>query len=383
MDSRADDEASASLTSAVLESLPGQSAVLDRRGTIIAVNRAWRALAETAGADPNGAACVGQSYLAVCRRAASAGDGIAQQALDAIVAVLDGTTAATTFEYDCVTSHGRHWYELRIEPLVWTYGGALVMHIDARARKVAEEALHEQLHVLAHMTRVATIGEMTAFLAHEIRQPLTAILGNAYAGSRILGDDGDPQLRDIIDDIIDDTSRAGNVIDRVRTLLRKSDPTSELVDVNALVREVVRLTSGQARACHTVVVADLDEHTPRVFGDPVMLQQAVLNPVLNAFDAIACEKSGLSRVTVRTRLLEPTDATDASIEVTIRDTGPGFPPAGLATAFEPFHTTKPYGLGLGLSITRSVVERHGGRVRVENHPDAGALVRIVLPASTD
>jgi signal transduction histidine kinase len=381
MDSRADEEASASLTSAVLESLPGQSAVLDRRGTIIAVNRAWRALAEHAGADPNGAACVGQSYLAVCRRAASDGDRIAQQALDAIIAVLDGNVAATTLEYDCATSDGRHWYELRVEALGWKDGGALVMHLDARARKAAEDALDEQRNALAHMTRVATIGEMTAFLAHEIRQPLAAILGNAYAACRILGDDADPQLREIVDDIIDDTSRAGHIIDRVRKLVRKSDPTSELVDVNALVREVLRLTSAQAGAHGIVVAADLDEHTPRVFGDPVMLRQAVLNPVLNAFEAIGSTESSLSRVTVGTRSLEATDACDARVEVTIRDTGPGFPPGALATAFEPFHTTKPSALGLGLSISRSVFERHGGRVTADNHPEAGAIVRIVLPAS--
>lgn len=244
---------------------------------------------------------------------------------------------------------------------------------DERQRR-AEEARRQ----VAHLGRLATVGELAATIAHELRQSLAAIRTNAETGAKLMrpsrdGVASDEQLlcREIFTDIISDDQRASEIITRVRTLVRREDLPQQPVDLNDVCRLAVRLLQHEAQARHVELVLSLDPRLPAVGGDAVQLQQVVLNLALNAVDASV--SSSTRRVTITTV------GRDEEVEVLVHDTGPGIPVAVQRHLFESFFTTKPDGLGLGLSIVQSIVERHQGRVRADNAEGGGALFRVLLP----
>jgi two-component system, LuxR family, sensor kinase FixL len=248
---------------------------------------------------------------------------------------------------------------------------------DITDRKRAELDAAAQRHELAHLNRVAMLGELTGALAHELSQPLAAILGNAQAARRLL--DGDTldasELRATLDDIIKNDKRAGAVIDRLRTLLKKGTSVRQPLNLNEVTREVLDLTRGDLLARRISVTTRLAPSLPLVLGDRVQLQQVVLNLVLNACDAMD-ETSPRER----TLTLETT-ADDELVDVAISDCGVGIPVNQLAAVFEPFVTFRAQGLGLGLAISRSIVISHGGRITAENNHDRGVTLRCRFPIS--
>jgi two-component system sensor kinase FixL len=231
-------------------------------------------------------------------------------------------------------------------------------------------------HDLGHINRVATIGELTTSLAHELNQPLTAILSNAQAAERVL--EADPvdlgEVRDILTDIVEDDKRASAVIHRLRGLLRKDSLEFTDLDVNELVGEVAGLVSGDVALRHLSLRLDLAPRLPRVRGDRVQLQQVVLNLVLNGLDAMQESAAG-----GRTLVLRTARESSAAVWVAARDFGTGIDEADLDHIFQAFCTTKTAGLGMGLAIARSIVEAHGGRLEAENNPDGGATFSLTLP----
>lgn len=257
---------------------------------------------------------------------------------------------------------------------------------NAMARKEGEDALRaseldaqRSRHELAHFTRVSTMGQLTASIAHELNQPLTGILTNARAGLRFL--DAVPpdvaEVREILRDIVDDDKRAGEVIRRLRDLLRKEEPQRVVLDLNVLVRDVVRLLGSDAIIRNVTVRLDLAPHAVLVSGDRVELEQVVLNLLLNAMDAMAEVAGGDRTIVVTTENAAP------EAHVVVRDSGPGFRAGCDDLIFEPFFTTKPAGMGMGLAISRSIVEGHGGSIRAVNHPGGGAVVHVTLPVSSN
>jgi len=230
---------------------------------------------------------------------------------------------------------------------------------------------------LAHLSRVAMLGELSGALAHELSQPLTAVLSNAQAARHML--DRQPLdvelLRDTLDDIIRSDKRAGAVIDRLRALLRKDDIALQPVDLNDVAREVVDLAYGELASRRVTVKSTLPSAMPPVLGDRVQLQQVVLNLVLNACDAM----NG-NHATDR-HLALSTMASDGFVELVVADRGPGIPDGQLERVFEPFVTFREEGLGLGLAISRSIVTAHGGSIRAENNADGGATFRCLLPVA--
>jgi PAS domain S-box-containing protein len=252
--------------------------------------------------------------------------------------------------------------------------------MDVTARKEAEASAAQKRAELEHVARVATLGELTATLTHELRQPLAVILASSYVGARLL-DDPEPdlqQVRGTLAEIREVTERAGEVLGGMRAMLKR-DGTAGLtdVDVNAVIRIVARIAQGDANLHEVAVHLDLSSGVGAVKGDSVQLQQVILNLMLNAFIAMSGTGiDGARRLVVRTKSI---DASNVLIEV--QDNGTGIAVDKLESIFDPFVTGKPEGLGMGLSISRSIIERHGGRISAANNPDRGATFSIVLPVS--
>jgi signal transduction histidine kinase len=295
--------------------------------------------------------------------------------VEALAAVLSGRAPSGFAEHHIEGSPER-WIEVRIQPLRRPGGGAVVSHLDVTARKLAELSARRAQDDLAHLNRVAAMGELAASIAHELNQPLAGILSNAQAAQRFL-QRTPPDLREVgaaLDDIVSDDRRAGQVIKRMRALLRKGERSEAPQDINELAREVARLLGNDALLRGATLRLDLAPDLPPVGGDGVHLQQVLLNLVTNALDAVAEKPPGARLVTVRT-----TPAGEGRVELCVEDTGKGIAPDDLARVFEAFYTTKPTGLGVGLAISRSIIEAHGGRLSVESQPGAGATFRCALP----
>lgn len=249
--------------------------------------------------------------------------------------------------------------------------------LSRRRAEMEGERLRQDL---AHVGRVATVGELTTSLAHELTQPLTAILANAQAARRILESDGPDlaELRAIVGDIVDDDKRASEVINRLRGFLKKGTLERSSVDMGDLVGQMARLVAGDAVLRNVVTRLELAPDLPLVHGDRVQLQQVVLNLILNGLDAMR-DGEPMNRMLV----LRTARGDGGSVEVTVQDSGAGIEKADLDNIFEAFYTTKADGLGMGLAIVRSIVEAHGGRVGARNNPEGGASFSFTLPAVTE
>lgn len=255
-------------------------------------------------------------------------------------------------------------------------GLILALVLQSRRRRRAEREAQRRRDELTHMTRVATMGELTASLAHEINQPLAAILTNAQAAQRLLAAGGTDraEIGEILADIATDDRRAGEVIRRMRSLLRKGEGDPTILDVNDLVNDVVGLVRGEMILQNVSLALELAPGPPRVRGDRIQLQQVLLNLMMNALDAMKEVSGGNPRVVVRT-----TVDNDRSVQISVEDSGGGVAAEKLEQIFEPFVTTKPHGMGLGLSICRSIIQAHGGRIGFTNNADRGATFWFTLP----
>jgi PAS domain S-box-containing protein len=242
---------------------------------------------------------------------------------------------------------------------------------DITERKHVEDAMQG----LAHAARLAVMGELTASIAHEINQPLNAILNNADAAELLL-EDGSGRLdevRQILADIRKDDLRASEVIRHARELLRRREPERRPLDIGELVTGVLQLLGRDADRRQVALEPRLVSGLPVVCGDKVHLEQVLLNLLLNGMDAMASTPVPQRRLAVRTA------RRDGAVEVAVMDNGPGIPATALPRLFESFFTTKKDGMGLGLPLARSIVEAHGGRIWAENRPGGGAAFRITLP----
>jgi two-component system, LuxR family, sensor kinase FixL len=372
---------SESMKSAILSSLSSHVAVLDRAGLIIAVNEGWTRHARERGVKSRASVDLGANYLDVYRERARDGAAHAIEVLAGIQAVLNRSRAGFSVEYPCRQGTGERWFAMAVVPLNRPEGGVVVSHTEITERKRAEVEAQRSRQELAHFTRVSTMGELTASLAHELNQPLTGILTNAQAARRFLEftppDLG--EIRNILADIIDDDKRAAEVIQRLRDLLRKSEADFRRLDLNAVVRDVVKLLGSDTIIRNVVVSLDLGPEPPFVNGDPVQLQQVVLNLLLNAMEAVAERSDGDRTIVVRTQSIEVM----RTVRVSVEDAGPGLRPGTEDLVFEPFYTTKPAGMGMGLAIARSIIEAHGGLIWAANSPVRGASLQFTLPLADE
>jgi PAS domain S-box-containing protein len=366
------------LRSAIFGALYGHVVALDKHGRIIAVNQAWLRFAAENGADP-ARVSIGANYVDVCQSAADAGDPAALRILDAVRTVLAGGVPRQV-EYASRTPSGERWYEMTTEPLRRPEGGALVTHVDVTRRRQAEEDARRQQDELAHVLRITTLGELAASLAHEINQPLAAIVANAQATRRLLnaGRASRPGVVEALSDVVDDAKRASEVIRRLRALFRKESPVRRPVDLNEVVGDALGLLHHDLERQHITVRCLLARALPTIRGDAIQLQQVLLNLLVNACEAIAATDDGPREIVIETARLE-----SAGASVSIRDTGAGVKEGDVERIFEHFVSSKPDGLGMGLAITRSIVQAHGGRVWAAANADRGLTLHVELRGPTE
>jgi signal transduction histidine kinase len=244
--------------------------------------------------------------------------------------------------------------------------------MDVTERRRAEE----ERQALAHANRVATMGQLTASIAHEVKQPIAATVINAQAALRWLGAQP-PELEEVrqaLECVAGDGLRASEVIDRIRALVEKSPPRKEALAINEVICEVIVLLHGEVVKHGIAVQTQLAEGLPRIQGDRVQLQQVILNLILNAIEAMRGVGEGARELRVSTVKSEA-----GGVLVAVRDTGPGLDRVKLERLFEAFYTTKPGGLGMGLSICRSIVEAHGGQLWADANTPHGAVLQFAVP----
>jgi C4-dicarboxylate-specific signal transduction histidine kinase len=247
---------------------------------------------------------------------------------------------------------------------------------DITDRRRAAEALRQAQADLAHVSRVTTMGELTTSIAHEVNQPLAGIVTNASACLRWLAGDT-PNLeeaREAARRIIRDGNRASDVIGRIRAMARKADPEKQPMDLNDAVQEVLDLTQGEVRRNGVLVRRELARDPPPVLGDRVQLQQVVLNLVMNGIEAMSTVVDRPRVLIIRTERME-----DDQVRVTVQDSGVGLDPRGSDHIFDAFYSTKRGGIGMGLSISRSIVENHGGRLWALPSNGPGATFQFTVP----
>jgi signal transduction histidine kinase len=242
------------------------------------------------------------------------------------------------------------------------------------------EALQQVQGELTHVTRVMTLGELTASIAHEVNQPLAAIVTNGNATLRWLGG-ATPNLaeaRQAVERIIKDSYRASAVISRIRTLVKKAPPRSDLVDLNEVIVEVFALAQNEARRNRVSLKQQLKQDLPHVRGDRVQLQQVILNLIINGLEAIAKSKNGTRELSV----MSDRDADD-NVVIAVSDSGEGLEATNLERVFDAFFTTKPDGMGMGLAISRTIIESHGGRLWATSNSPHGAVFQFTLPTNAE
>lgn len=274
------------------------------------------------------------------------------------------------------------WIEHACIPVIDEQGefqGFRASNRDITERKNAELDAQRHREELAHITRIITMGELATSLAHEINQPLTAIRCNAEAAQRFLSSPSPDlgEVKQILDDIIDDDARVGEVIRRMRALVKKEAPRRDAVDLNETIWETIALVRSTSLLEGLNIRAELDNDLPTARGDQVQLQQVTLNLLMNAIEAMKDTPLGSRRLIVKTSL-----ANDRTAMVAVTDSGKGIDENVMERLFEPFFTTKTEGLGMGLSISRSIIKAHGGRIWAENNREGGSTFSFTLPLNS-
>lgn len=301
-------------------------------------------------------------------------------------AIENAMKTQSTYEVDyrlCLPDAPVRWLRTRGRPMLGSDGRLATLSgtvVDVTESKQMEAVVEDQQRSLAHLARVGMVGELSGALAHELNQPLTAILSNAQAAKRMI--ENNPvdltELRNVISDIIDDDARAGDVIRHLRTLLKKGESRTEIVDINAIVARTLELTRSALTAQRVVIVTRFSGTPLIVKGDGVQLQQLFLNLVLNAAEAMATMARDSGALIVTTNSVN-----NELLQISVSDTGPGIPEALKARLFDPFFSTKQSGMGLGLSICRAIAEKHGGQIHATNNPGHGATFHVSLPLAKE
>jgi signal transduction histidine kinase/integral membrane sensor domain MASE1 len=274
-----------------------------------------------------------------------------------------------------------HWYNSRGFPQLDEKGrifGLIGINVDINRRKQEAVQMQLQRDELAHLSRVAMLGEMSGAIAHELNQPLTAILSNAQAAQRLQLRSAAPSigLLEILEDIISENKRAGEIIQRMRELLKKGQVKLQQIDINSIIPKVLALQHSDLVCRNVAIKTQLEPSLPPALADSVQVQQVLLNLIINACDAMQNNVS-------QERLIRITTSWDKAkwLEIAVSDRGKGVPTDNLEKIFEPFVSTKTEGLGLGLTICRSIVTAHGGKLWATNNPEIGATFHFVLPVS--
>jgi C4-dicarboxylate-specific signal transduction histidine kinase len=360
------------LSRAILSSLSARIAILNSKGEIIRVSENWGKAAKEEDRFPQ--VPIGASYLDSWHDwdgSAEVGPGVAA----AVEAVLEGHEKARVIDYPIRIEDQHCWVEVRVERLDRLEGGAVVTHVDVTAQKQLEMDRRRSIDELHHMNRVASVGQLAGSLAHELAQPLASIMSNAQAATRFARRP-QPDIEEVceaLEEITAEDRRARSIIDRLRAILKKEPIPIGEMDLNVTVREVSLLIRNILLMRSVSMRTDLAEGGVMVEADQISLQQVLLNLLNNAIDAMGNLPAESRLLTVTTRVYQ------GAGEIVVDDSGPGIPDHIKDRLFDSFFTTKPEGLGMGLSICRSIVEALHGRISVEQRTEGGARFRVTVP----
>lgn len=293
---------------------------------------------------------------------------------------LDGVTTHCEVEHQMLHKDGSvRWFHARGAVSTRCEGKASRMsgtEVDITARKTAEARAEADRAVLRHMSRVSTMGQLSAAIAHQLNQPLAAILGNAETAGKMLGREpvDTQELREILDDIVSEDHRAAEIIRRLGALYKRGEMEMSAVDLNELVRETLDLVRGELTMRHVTTATEFAPSLPRLNAGRIQLQQVLLNFVLNAADAMSGVDDAERMITIRT------EVDGGNIVLRVSDRGTGIAPADLERVFDPFWSTKSTGVGVGLAICHAIITAHRGTLTAANNPDGGAVFCATLPA---
>ena len=369
------------LKGVILDYMQSNVAVIDRDGVVLEVNRHWIDSAARDGAFSPSRVGVGVNYLEVCR-AAIGGEGAegAMEALSGIQSVLSGSHQTFDLEYPCPSPTDSRWFRMTVMRLPRASGGALIIHLDMTQEKLAQLDRKRMQEETSQLNRATEMGQLVASLAHELAQPLAAVLSNAQAASRFSAEPNPDlaEIRTALSDIIEDDQRASAVLNNVRALLRKHSITPHRVNLNEIVKNVTLMvkSSAQLRGIHLSLILSKDDVL--VMGDEVPLQQVLLNLINNAMDAVTELPPARRTITLTTALL----TSDRSSMLVVEDQGLGVPDELKAKLFQPFFTTKSEGLGMGLAICQTILQTLGGSIELKNRPGRGATFQVVFRRAT-
>ncbi|HEX2972509.1 MAG TPA: ATP-binding protein [Tepidisphaeraceae bacterium] len=362
-----------------IDAIAAHVAILDEGGRVLAINQSWRDFAAANQLlDP--LCATGEDYVSVCRRVKGSNRETVKAAEEGIAAVLRGERREFGLEYPCYLSRERHWFRMRVTR--FEEGAALrlvVIREDITQRKLAEEMLRKREAEMAHLSRLASVGEMAAGLAHEVNQPLAAIMNYAGVGLDLVRAMGDrsPLLVTVLREIAGESRRAVEIVRRVMGFVRKQEPTRRVVAIDDVVREAAKMMRFELDRNHVQPQMLFSDGLPAVLIDVVQVEQVLINLLRNALEAMHDTPASERRLVLGTAL-----ESDGTVRVSISDSGCGVSPEVREVLFDSFVTNKPNGLGLGLAISRSIIESHGGRLRAIDNQGRGTTFEFTLPAAT-
>ena len=363
------------LKSVILDYMQSNVVVIDHGGLILEANQHWIDFATRNSASSHFSVGVGANYLEVWRKAIGSEEAV--ETLLGIRSVLSGLLQTFESEYAYPSPSESQWFRMTVIRLPGSSGGALIIHFNITQQKLAERERERMQEETAQLHRATEMGQLVASLAHELAQPLAAVLSNAQAASH-LATSSEPDLAEIsaaLSDIIEDDQRARSVLNNVRALLKKHAITPHRVNLNKIVEDVTLIVRSSAQLRGVQIRSMLWEDPVFVQGDEVPLQQVLLNLVNNAMDA-------MSQVSVERRVLTLKTAVQfqsGSGLLIVEDQGPGVPDKVRGKLFQPFFTTKGEGLGMGLAICQTILQTLGGSIQLRDNTKPGATFQVVLP----
>lgn len=360
---------------AILDALPAEVVVLDRVGRIVAVNDAWRRFAEQNGASAALCDGVGLDYVAACRGLAGADAEEADALADALTALLTGGLPELAREYPCDAPDRPRWFALKAAPLADPAGGAVVVHLDITERKLAEQAARRAREHAAQAARLNAVGVLATSLLHQLSQPLSA--AGFFSGTALAlleHSAADPtRLRRALHGIDEQIQHAAEILQRLREFLRRRELDIQSVAIDELVAQAMGLTHWLAADRSVQIRYVQPAPGVLVMADAVQITQVLVNLLSNAVQAIDGAESPRREVEISVNLQPKV------LEVSVRDTGPGWPTEMDTGQFDIFATAKERGLGLGLAISREIIEAHEGKLWADPDVSEGARIQFRLP----
>lgn len=361
---------------AVLDALAAQIAVLDAAGRITAVNEAWRRFARENGGGQKVETGVGMDYLQACLgRSDTDPEGVGLQAHSGIRAVIHGDKDEFSLEYPCHSPDRQRWFLMTVTPLGAELGGAVVAHMDISARVLAEQESRRRREEVAHHARLSSVTVLAGALVHELAQPLAA--ASLYGESLVALVRRDPvdrvQLLAVLEDLRSQVHRAIGIVGGLRRFMRRGELQTEPCELEAPIREAMALVAPLARRKSIRMELEMPTQPVRVRVNSLQIEQVLVNLLCNGVEAI--DRAGSAVRNVRIEV----GTADHLATVTVADSGPGLSAEWAPRIFEVFETEKKTGMGMGLAVSRTIVEAHGGRLWAESGNGEGAVLRFTVP----